>query len=167
MQSLKLFIGDPWGLISRNVAVQLLSEWSMQLLVSLEFCLAVWFPSGNKAAGTVQTTGRPKGIGPRGLNWDSKYCADSLNAFSLSTSFFISIYLCVRACPAAVMSFCAHNRQLLVHLFCIAGAAKSVWLLPSRYIQFKKYNRSQRRGSRPARGFWSGGRLLNEQHSFF
>lgn len=70
-----------------------------------------------------QRRGRPQGdwraIRPRLLNWDSKYCVDSLNAFLLCMHFFlISIYPCVRACPAAVMSSCAHNRQLLVHLFC-------------------------------------------------
>lgn len=44
------------------------AAWSMQLLVTLVFCLSVWFPSANKAAGPAQTAGRPEGSGPRGLN---------------------------------------------------------------------------------------------------
>lgn len=47
--------------INNDVVDVQLSERSMQLLVCLQFCLAVCFPSGDKAAETGQTAGRLKG----------------------------------------------------------------------------------------------------------
>lgn len=73
---------------SANLTEPSRAERNEQLLVSLVFCLVVWFPSGHKAERMQQTTGWSEGTGPAGLHSAQKYFADSTNASSLCLSVY-------------------------------------------------------------------------------
>lgn len=77
----------------------------------------------------------------------------------------ISIYPCVRACPSAMMSFCVHNRQLLVHRLCIFSCIRVAEVFDScsflcwhPVIQLGKIQKESKTGSRPVSILWCGGR---------
>lgn len=119
----------------------------------------VWlsgFHRRDKAAGTEQTTGCWRAPGQRAWIETANTLQIPQMPFHCAC-LFISIYPCVRACPSVVMSFCVHNRQLLVYLFFIASLAEvfdSCSLLCwHRVTQLGRYNRSQTWGSRLAQHF--------------
>lgn len=121
--------------------------WSMQLLVSCVFCLAVWFPSGRtKQWGQSGPQGGWRAPGQRAWIETTSSLQIPQMPFHCA-SLFSSIYPCVRAFFNVMMSFYVHNRQLLVYLFCIASPAEvfdSCSLLHwHRVIQLGGDNRSQ------------------------
>ena len=106
------------------------ADWSMQLPVIPVFCLAVWFLSGDKAAGTARTTGRLKGHRAKEpeLRWQI-LCRFRACLLIVCVCLLAFIHVCGPV-PCVVMSFWVHDRRLLVYLFS-ALAVRQTCLTPA------------------------------------
>lgn len=105
------------------------ADWSMQLPVIPMFCLAVWFLSGDKAAGTARTTGRPKGHQAKQPELRRQIlCRFRACLVIVCVCLLAFIHVCGPG-PCVVMSFWIHNRRLLGYLFLHWQSGSHVWLL--------------------------------------